>query len=106
MTDSTTALDALRRPSLLIRAARFGLADYNRGRVLNKIFGGRVPAAGAATLDELIDHELRHDEIRRAGDASYSIAGSADLVMAQLMVEVLVALMAEARMLVQPPRVT
>ena len=93
----TNAKQSVRRPSLLIRAARFGLADYNRGRVLNKIFGGRVPAAGAATLDELIDHELRHDEIRRAGDASYSIAGH---------IEVLVALMAEARMLVQPPRVT
>ncbi len=30
----TTPLSALRRPRLLIRAARFGIADYDRHRAL------------------------------------------------------------------------
>lgn len=37
MNDVTTLLNALRRPRLLIRAARFGLNDYNRNRDLKRV---------------------------------------------------------------------
>ncbi|MCB1336467.1 MAG: hypothetical protein KDK10_03070 [Maritimibacter sp.] len=86
------ALSRLRRPKLLIRAARFGLADYNRERDLRRLMhSAHAPAPGAA-LARLMEEEARLEEIRRDGGAGYSPARH---------VEVLIALMAEAR---QVPR--
>ena len=90
MTDITTLLANLRRPRLLIRAARFGLTDYNRDRDLKRVM--KVPRAPspAKAVDGLIETEARMEATRKAGDASYSVARH---------VEVLIALMAEARLL-------
>jgi hypothetical protein len=93
MTDVMTLLASLRRPRLLIRAARFGLADYNRDRDLMRLM--RLPAtpSPARAVDGLIAEEARLEAIRLAGEASYSVARH---------VEVLIALMAEARLLPRP----
>lgn len=81
------ALACLRRPRLLIRAARFGLADYDRIRSLRRIF----PEAGAPTvqnpLPPLMEQEAALEARRQAGDASYSVARH---------VEILIALISEA----------
>ena len=93
MTDPLTVLRALRRPRLLIRAARLGLTDYRRERDLARLVNCPRPPAPALALARLLDQEERLEETRRAGDASYSISRHVD---------VLIALMAEARLLPAP----
>lgn len=75
----------LRRPRLLIRAARFGLAEYDRTRTLARIFGAERPPERA--LDPLMAREAEIEQHRLKGDASYSVSRH---------VEILVALMDEA----------
>ena len=90
MTDITQMLANLRRPRLLIRAARFGQADYNRTRDLRRLLKSVTPPTPLRAVGALIDKEAALEETRRAGDASYSVSRH---------VEVLIALMAEARLL-------
>ena len=93
MTDLFRVLNTLRRPRLLIRAARFGLRDYNRDRDLRRLVRSETLPAPARAVPTLIAEEARIEETRRARDAAYSPARH---------VELLVALIAEARLL---PRV-
>jgi len=93
MTDFPALLAELRRPRLLIRAARFGLAEYNRDRDLRRLMRVSEAPSPARALAGLIAEEARLDEIRRAGDAAYSVARHVD---------VLIALMGEARLLPRP----
>ncbi len=90
MSDVLSVLGALRRPRLLIRAARFGLCDYNRDRDLRRLTQADTLPTPARAIPALIETEAELEEIRRAGDASYSVARH---------VEVLIAIMAEARLL-------
>ena len=46
MTDLATMLNALRRPKILIRAARAGVVDYRRDRDLKRLL--RQPRSAAA----------------------------------------------------------
>lgn len=87
MTDFRTTLANLRRPRLLIRAARHGMGDYRRERDLRRLVNASAPETA---LPELIYAEERLEQIRQTGDASYSIARH---------IEVLIALMSEARLL-------
>ncbi|MEG3662422.1 DUF6477 family protein [Celeribacter halophilus] len=93
MTDITTLLNTLRRPRLLIRAARFGLNDYNRNRDLKRLTRSLTTPSPERALSTLIEEEARLEETRRAGDASYSVKHH---------VELLIAVMGEARLL--PPK--
>jgi len=90
---ATTALACLRRPRLLIRAARFGLADYDRTRSLRRIF----PEGGARTahnpLPPLMEQEAACEGRRKTGDASYNVARH---------VEILIALISEAHRALNP----
>ncbi|TCP42099.1 DUF6477 family protein [Rhodovulum marinum] len=90
MTHIPAALAGLRRPRLMVSAARFGLADYRRDRYLPRLLQGAHVGTSAAVIDRLMDLEERMDERRRAGDAGYSYARH---------IELLIALMAEARAL-------
>ena len=90
MTDVITRLSSLRRPRLLIRAARFGLADYIRERDLKRLIKTQNLPGPATTVPRLMAAEAELEETRRAGDAGYSVARH---------VEVLIALMAEASLL-------
>lgn len=90
MTDAMTLLKTLRRPRLLIRAARFGIVDYNRDRDLKRLMKSARTPSPACAVDGLISEEARLEEIRKSGDASYSVGRH---------VEILIALMAEARLL-------
>ena len=93
MTDPLTLLAALRRPCLLIRAAKFGLNDYRRDRDLRRLTqSATLPSPGRA-VGLLMSEENRLEETRRSGDATYSVARH---------IEVLIALMAEARLMPQP----
>jgi hypothetical protein len=88
MSDFRMVLANLRRPRLLIRAARFGLGDYRRERDLGRLV--RCGLSPEDTVPTLMSVEAELEETRLAGDVSYSCARH---------IEVLIALMAEARLL-------
>lgn len=90
MTDVRTRLADLRRPRLLMRAARFGLPDYRRERDLKRLVS--LPASPEATVSQLLTQEDRLEETRQRGDAGYSIARH---------IEVLIALLAESRLVMR-----
>ena len=81
------ALKALRRPRLLIRAARFGIVDYNRERDLKRLMQVVAPPPPAIALDGLLAAEAEAEARRMSGAAGYSVARH---------VELLIALMAES----------
>ena len=92
MNDPVKCLAALRRPSLLIRAAKFGLSDYRRDRDLRRLTHcSTLPSPGRA-LGLLMTEEGRMEETRKTGDTAYS---------ATRHIELLIALLAEARLMPQ-----
>ncbi len=89
MNDLFTRLSQLRRPRLLIRAARWGQTGYSRERHLSRLIGADMAGrCSRKELDALFEEETVMEAKRKAGDASYSIARH---------IELLVALLAEAR---------
>jgi len=92
MTDLLKILGNLHRPRLLIRAARFGIQDYNRNRDLRKLTSDTAVPRPVQAVKSLMMTEAQMEETRKNGDASYSVSRH---------VEVLIALMAEARLLPQ-----
>lgn len=89
MQNPISRLSSLNRPRILVRAARFGIAEYNRGRSLKRLLpGGDVPSPGLA-FDALFEREAALEAARREGGASYSAARH---------VELLAALINEARL--------
>lgn len=90
MNDVKTLLTNLRRPRLLIRAARFGLSDYNRNRDLKRVMRTANAPTPTRAVSTLIEEEAKIEETRRAGDAGYNVTRH---------VEVLIALIAEAHLL-------
>lgn len=97
MTVNDTPLARLRRPRLLVSAARFGMAAYDRASALPRLLAGPTPLPGEGALAALTEIEDAHDAARRAGSTTYSIAAH---------VEALTALMAEARLLIETRRVS
>lgn len=90
MSDILNRLDRLRRPRLLIRAARIGAEDYRRDIHLPRLLGhGGLPRHIKA-LSHLMEMEAAMDASRRAQEANYSMVRH---------VEVMIAVIAEARVL-------
>ena len=90
MQDLLGLIAGLNRPRLLVRAARFGVDDYDRGTHLPRLLGaGHLPRTGEAIV-RLIDLEVDLNDRRVGAFADYSIARH---------VAVLIALMGEARQL-------
>ena len=90
MTDLFHLVSELRRPELLVRAARAGLIDYNRKRDLKRLMRTAEAPSPDHAVAALLAEEERLDDIRRKGDATYSFARH---------IEVLIAMMAEASLL-------
>ncbi len=88
MSDIRTMLSNLRRPRLLMHAARFGLGDYRRDRDLRRLVPAQTSPEEA--VPKLMSVEEKLEATRLAGDASYSAARHID---------VLIALLAEAQLL-------
>ena len=95
MTDFSEVLANLRRPRLLIRAARFGQADYRRERDLQRLIGVQSTPMSETALPRLLNAEEELEQTRKAGDATYSLTRHID---------VLIALLAEARLLPRGPQ--
>lgn len=89
MTHPPVDLATLRRPRLLITAAKFGLVDYTRCRDLRQALrcGGMVALPDAYdAVNRLLEAEATLEEMRRAHDAAWRPARH---------IAVLVALLAE-----------
>lgn len=90
MQDVMSMLNALRRPQLLIRAARFGAQEYRRDKHLQRLLGyGSLPRPAAAVL-RLMDIERTLNDQRNGDDAGYDLSRHVD---------VLIAMMGEAQLL-------
>ncbi len=90
MTDLLCVLDTLKRPRLLIRAARLGAAQYRRELHLSRhLDTSALPDSGTA-LAELIAVEAELDAARRGRRAEYAVARHVD---------VMIAIMGEARLI-------
>lgn len=88
---------AIRRPTMLLRTARHGTQDYNRDGELRRILRlPATPAPGVQTLARLIELEAAHNACRIRPPHEVGNPWRA----AQH-VEVLIALIAEARLLAQ-----
>lgn len=90
MQDILSMIASLNRPRLLVRAARFGVDDYSRSTHLPRLLGGVAPIRPGAAVIRLIEIEATLNDKRVAGAADYSVARH---------VEVLIAIMGEARQL-------
>ena len=90
MRDIRTALEAMRRPRLLMTAARSGLVNYKRDRDLRRLIGTDPRTPMEITLPKLLSEEMRLEAIRLTGDAAYPVGRHVD---------VLIALLAEASLL-------
>lgn len=83
----------LRRPALLVRAARIGLGGYRRARDLARILGAPAPEEAGQALPALGALERDLDLRRRTGLGGYLPSAH---------VAVLTALIAEARAAADP----
>ena len=90
MRDILATLEMLRRPGLLIRAARLGAESYRRETHLRRVLGLAAPRRSGAALMALMDIEAELDAQRRRDSATYSVARHVD---------VMIAMMAEAQLL-------
>ena len=82
MRDLKTQILQLKRPKLLVNAARIGLVDYRRKPHLARILGGVVPSKTSAALMQLFDLENLHNRQRKTRDATYSAARHIDILIA------------------------
>ncbi len=85
MRDIFSILETIRRPRLLMQAARHSLASYRRKRDLQRLIG--VEASPLQAVQQLISAEERQEQHRLAGETDYSPIRH---------VELLAALIAEA----------
>jgi hypothetical protein len=90
MQDILGRVESLKRPPLLVRAARFGLDDYNRAGQLPRLLRCLAPPRSGEAVLRLLDLEAELEDLRHERAAEYSVARH---------VEVIIALMAEARLL-------
>ncbi|SFR40059.1 hypothetical protein SAMN04488005_1445 [Yoonia tamlensis] len=82
MLDLETRIAALKRPTLLARAARFGVDDYRREVHLPRILGvGHLPRPADAIM-RLLDHESQMNALRIARAGDYRLAQHVDILIA------------------------
>ncbi len=92
-TDYWAQVAALRRPRVLIQAARHALADYRRERDLRRTLVTPSVPDPVKTMPRLLEEESRLDDLRRTSDAAYD---------AHRHIAVLTALLAEVQLLPRP----
>ena len=82
MQDILSMLHTLRRPRLLMRAARIGAEDYRRAAHLPRLLGyGRLPRHGAALM-HLMELESDMNAQRLAEESSYGLLRHIDVLIA------------------------
>ena len=95
MHDLFLRYSTLRRPGLLVRAARFGLVEYRRDVALKRVLKTATTPKPKAAVDRLLIEEARLEEARLTHDATYNVTRH---------VEVLICLMGEVQLLEPQPQ--
>lgn len=90
MQDLLSMISSMRRPAMLIRAARFGVSDYDRTRHLPRLLGRTAPPRSGAAVLRLLELEAEWEDRRKGKAADYSVSRHLDI---------LIALLGEARVL-------
>ena len=90
MLDIHSRINNLRRPNLLVRAARFGVDAYNRTVLLARYLSVDPAPSPASVLMQLFEIERDMNNARLAKAGRYQVSRHID---------VLVAIMAEAQLL-------
>lgn len=96
MMELRSHIAGLQRPRILIQAARLGLPDYRRDRDLRRLIGTMAAPPPQISVTRLLEAEHEVETGRKTGVTGYNAVRHVDL---------LIALMAEARLLprnVQP----
>ena len=82
---NTERIFALKRPTLLFKAASIALASYDRSKRLQGLLGSRsVQSKPAESLRQLMDEEYDCNDKRLKRDADYVIATHINLLTASL----------------------
>ena len=90
MLDLATLVHNLKRPGLLVRAARFGLDEYRRDTMLKRLLKtDQLPHTGPALM-RLLELERAANDARLEKSAEYSVTRH---------IQLLTAIMGEARLL-------
>ncbi|MEL6571025.1 MAG: DUF6477 family protein [Pseudomonadota bacterium] len=89
MKDILSQVTSLKRPKILVRAARFGLDDYIRDRHLRRCLKRDTTPSPGQALVALLDVEKQLNSERKTKSGDYHAAKHID---------VLVAIMAEAQL--------
>lgn len=84
MKDISSMIRALRRPVLLIRAARAGALSYNRKAHLRRVLSDTTPPRPAEAALRLIELEAEINEQRITNAAHYSVVRHVDVMVALL----------------------
>lgn len=84
MKDPLGMLASLRRPGLLIRAARHGAKDYRRHLHLPRVLGSNGTPRNAAALMLLLELEQDLNSQREERDAGYSLLRHVDVMIAMM----------------------
>ncbi len=82
MQDIQSQVRQLKRPGLLVRAARFGLDDYRRTRELARLLPGQGMTTHGPVLMALLDAEREVNDLRIAKNAAYTLITHIDLLTA------------------------
>ena len=93
MLDILTQVTRLKRPDLLVRAARYGVDEYARNAHLRRCLQIEQPPGPVRALVLLLDIEKQLNSERLTKSGNYSVADHIDI---------LIAIMAEARALQDP----
>ena len=94
MTHKNDMLYAIRRPKILVGAAKIGLEWYRRERDLTKVIHAMTTPAPERAVERLAAAEQELEEFRVAGRANNDV---------QRHIAVLTALLGEARLLPKKP---
>jgi hypothetical protein len=97
MTYKNEMIDAIRRPKILVRAAKIGLEWYRRERDLGKVIHSLTTPTPERAVERLVAAERELEQFRATGQAGYDVHRH---------IAVLTALLGEARLLPKKPDCT
>jgi hypothetical protein len=80
--DALQQMNRLKRPAILVRAAKEGALAYRRTSHLKRFFGEGAPGHSTDVLTKLLDLEDQSNDQRMAETADYSVTRHVDILIA------------------------
>ena len=84
MIDSLSLFSNLRRPPLLIRAARIGVTDYNRNKDLRRFVKSPTLPGPREAIIRLMEEEAELNDARRERNGHYNVMRHVDIMIVLL----------------------